>query len=52
MSLKNQTLQDMALIANDGVVNEAPYPSHNLMPAVVYVGPSKYSNLIRYVNRI
>ena len=42
----------MALVEEDGVSNEVAYPAHNLMPAIIYVGPSKYSKLKNYVVNI
>ena len=42
----------MALIEEDGTEGEIAYPSHNLMPAIIYVGPSKYSNFSDYVINI
>ena len=38
------------MIAEDGNDNDIPYPSHDLIPAVIYVGPSKYSNLSTYLD--
>lgn len=49
MPLDDQVFSDFGLIAEQGNDSEIPYPSHNLVPAVIYVGPSKYSDLLAYL---
>lgn len=37
------------LIANAGVENDIPHPSYNLIPAIVYVGPSKWTDMNKFL---
>lgn len=48
--INDQVLNGMAMFEEEGVNNEIPYPSHNMIPAIVYVGPSRYTDLQRFVS--
>lgn len=41
-------MDNIANVELDGT-DDIPYPPYNLMPAIIFVGPSKYSDLSQYV---
>ena len=51
-TMNDVELNNMMLMEYDGNDEDKSYPSHNLMPVVIYVGPSKYSHLSVYVHDI
>lgn len=45
--IDDMPLNDLAIVPEEGVEGEIAYPSHMLMPAVIFVGPSISSDLIK-----
>lgn len=49
--LNNVTLRDLDMLSSSQI-NESneSYPSHNLMPVVIYIGPSRFSSIVNLAN--
>ena len=42
-------INDLMIVEEDGDDAEFPYPSHNLMPVIIYIGPSRHTDLRRFI---
>ena len=49
VTIANRKLNDLALVQPMGYENAYSYPSHNLMPTFIYVGPSRYTQLSNFI---